>query len=549
VVAGRDARRRIRLMRDPNAAASRLRVAVVLDSLVAPAWVAAAVKHLVDSDLVELRLVLVAGHERGRLVSRLWAERRQLLFLAYERLDRRLFRTEPDAFAPVDLSRLLASTPTIAAPSGLEGEAAAALESADLDVIAPLGSDGMLREALPHARYGVWAYDQRGGRSARGGPPHFWELDRAAPTAGSTLLIFRDDPDAGRVVYRSQAATNRVSLFRSRNPAYWKSAAFLGRRLADLDRHGFGFIESLETYREEASPEPPSRVPTNLEMVGFLLRLAGRLVRSSWWRVNRRQWLLGYRPHGAGDSAWTVVTPPRDRFFADPFFVERDAEDAVFFEDYRYRRGSAIISCAVLDSHGRLSEPRPALERPYHLSYPFVFELGRETYMLPETLGAGQVELYRCTRFPDRWELEDVLLPVAGVDPTLLVHAGKLWLFLCVAEPGARAADELCLFSADSLAGPWVPHPRNPVVSDVRRARPAGRVFARAGALIRPAQDMSTPAFGVVLNRIEVLTETDYRERPIGYVELPFRGVHTYSEDGRYDVVDFQRRLFGRGGR
>jgi hypothetical protein len=60
---------------------------------------------------------------------------------------------------------------------------------------------------------------------------------------------------------------------------------------------------------------------------------------------------------------------------------------------------------------------------------------------------------------------------------------------------------------------------------------------------------MSTPAFGVVLNRIEVLTESEYRERPVGYVEFPLYGMHTYNAGGAYEVVDYQRRLLGRGGR
>ena len=112
---------------------------------------------------------------------------------------------------------------------------------------------------------------------------------------------------------------------------------------------------------------------------------------------------------------------------------------------------------------------------------------------------------------------------------------------------GARESDELCLFFAASLAGPWLAHPRNPVVSDVRSARPAGRIFLDGGFLIRPAQDMSTPSFGVVLNRIEVLTETEYRERPVSYLQSPVGGTHTYDAVGAYEGIDAHRRLLGRG--
>jgi hypothetical protein len=92
-----------------------------------------------------------------------------------------------------------------------------------------------------------------------------------------------------------------------------------------------------------------------------------------------------------------------------------------------------------------------------------------------------------------------------------------------------------------------VPHPSNPIVSDVRRARPAGRIFLRDGKLIRPAQDSSRRYGGaIVLNEIEVLTETDYREKAVGRIEPNWRrrtvGTHCYTTDGRYETIDGYRR-------
>jgi hypothetical protein len=41
------------------------------------------------------------------------------------------------------------------------------------------------------------------------------------------------------------------------------------------------------------------------------------------------------------------------------------------------------------------------LERPYHLSYPYVFFVGDDAFMLPETAANGAIELYRAVSFPD----------------------------------------------------------------------------------------------------------------------------------------------------
>jgi hypothetical protein len=118
-----------------------------------------------------------------------------------------------------------------------------------------------------------------------------------------------------------------------------------------------------------------------------------------------------------------------------------------------------------------------------------------------------------------------------------------LWLFANVKEYGAPYSDELCLFFADSLDGPWTPHPENPIVSDVRSARPAGRIFEHDGALIRPGQD-SSGRYGraVTLNRIDILTVSGYRETTVGRIEPSWRprnlGTHTYNFDDLYEVVD-----------
>jgi hypothetical protein len=164
--------------------------------------------------------------------------------------------------------------------------------------------------------------------------------------------------------------------------------------------------------------------------------------------------------------------------------------------------------------------------------------------MLPETAGHRTVELYRAERFPGEWTLDRVLLrDVTATDATLLRHGGRWWLFVAVAADGGRPVDELCLFSSDSLQGEWEPHPLNPVVSDVRSARPAGRIFSRNGDLIRPAQDCSEAYGGrLVFNRIEVLSPTEYREEPVGLIEPAVETgnlrTHSYDSDGTYEVLD-----------
>ena len=80
-------------------------------------------------------------------------------------------------------------------------------------------------------------------------------------------------------------------------------------------------------------------------------------------------------------------------------------------------------------------------------------------------------------------------------------------MWVAIAVPGGRLNDETFLYFSDRLEEGWQqPHPRNPVVSDARRARPAGRPFVHAGRLIRPSQDC-TGRYGrrVIFNVVEEL--------------------------------------------
>src|SRR5947207_3781114 len=138
------------------------------------------------------------------------------------------------------------------------------------------------------------------------------------------------------------------------------------------------------------------------------------------------------------------------------------------------------------------------------------------------------VVLCRSKRFPDRWSPEAVLLEgLEAFDPTVIAYGGLFWMWVCLSGRGQNANDELFLYSAGHPRGPWRGHPSNPVVSDAGRARPAGRPFVEDGRLMRPSQDCRE-RYGreVVINEIDTLTPTAYREDPIGRIGLGWsRGI------------------------
>jgi len=234
--------------------------------------------------------------------------------------------------------------------------------------------------------------------------------------------------------------------------------------------------------------------------------------------------------------------------YADPFLLEHEGRHHLFCEEILPGSWRAVISHMELSVDGApAGPPTPVLEAPYHLSYPCVFAHRGEVFMIPETSSQLRVELYRAVDFPREWRREAVLLDgLAASDATLLEHAGRLWLFVNIAAPSATLLDELHLFSASDLRGPWQPHPANPVVSDVRAGRPAGAIQRWGSRLVRPAQDGSRRYGGAISFReIDELTEERYAEHEVGRIdpaELDARATHTYAADRHFEAVDLRRR-------
>lgn len=540
-----------------------LRIGVMLDGWVGPAWVARILADIAASSFAQHCLVILNREQLPRATHspvEAWRRQKHLLFKLYERLDARIMRPRPDAHAPTDLLQHLGDVPVIEVVPQRKGcchrFAADDLErvhQSRLDVILRFGFNILRGDILTAARHGVWSYHHGDNREYRGGPPMFWEMYDRCPLTGTTLQILTEDLDAGRVIYRTHSTTDKVSYARNKNQSYWKSAALMTRRLRELHRDGAAALTRLETYDEPAAKgRPILHAPSNWTMSRFLLRTGARIVRNQiHHQLFHVSWSLALRKSAIlGEGQWTYLHAPRGRLYADPFIVNHGSDHHVFFEDCSLGRADGVISWFRIDSEGRCSVPQRVLQRPYHLSYPCVFEWRGDFFMIPETSRNRTIELYRAAEFPKKWVLDRVLMShVTAVDATAWFHDGRFWLLTAMSETGGSVNDELFLFHADSPHGDLRPHPANPIVSDVRSARPAGLPFIQNGQLIRPGQD-SAESYGRAINLfgVEVLNTREYRERPVGRIEPRaqdgYQGTHTINMAGGWTVSDAWRHRF-----
>jgi hypothetical protein len=207
------------------------------------------------------------------------------------------------------------------------------------------------------------------------------------------------------------------------------------------------------------------------------------------------------------------------------------------------------IACLELDDQLKIKSKTIVLKRPYHLSYPFLFNYDGQLYMMPETKSNHAIELYRCVQFPDQWEYAKPLMQnVDAVDATLFHKDDLWWLFVNIQEKGGSSWDTLHLFYSDSpLSDHWTPHPRNPIVKDVHTARPAGYILNINGKLIRPSQDCSVRyGYATNFNHITVLTKSDYAEKREQTFTPPMDenilGTHTWNEAVGLQIIDVNLR-------
>lgn len=284
------------------------------------------------------------------------------------------------------------------------------------------------------------------------------------------------------------------------------------------------------------------------------MKSIGRFFRKSIRRARKalfvEQWSILILDENG--SVLRHIEPPADRIWADPFPAESDGRTYIFLEQ-QYRGKNGTLGFIELNDDLSWTTFTQILETDYHLSYPNVFKIGSDWYMIPETHEHATIDLYRAERFPDKWAYDRTLIDgVRAVDTTLLCRDSTWWLFTTECEAGHGYNGSLSLYHADGFPScDWKPHPGNPVVVDARGSRMAGNIFASASgeSMIRPAQDCEKEyGRSISLRRIDELSESTYRETPIETVdpEKKLRAVctHTINRTSKYIVRDIKTRKF-----
>lgn len=430
-----------------------------------------------------------------------------------------------------------------------------AIKSRKLDLILRMGSGILKGDILDAASNGIISFHHGDNRTNRGGPPGFWEVFEKRDCTGFIIQKLTEELDAGVVLTRGEVAT-RASYLHNQYHLHKCSITSMVDLLARMGRE-----KAVEgTPRGEAIDWYSNKLYTTPSLPQLLI------YQVFFWR-----WLLGYIMCRAlaGRNVWELrllsgdwrslalwkakaITPPRGRFWADPFVVSHSNQKAIFFEEYEFDRGKGHIAALVSTGEGPFTYAGPVIDTSYHMSFPYVFSYRGDYYMCPETHQAGAIQLWRCASWPLKWEYHKTLLnDISAADTMIFEQDGRWWLFTNLDRDGTDDhCRELHIFHSDSpLSENWTPLAFNPVVTGASRARNAG-LLVRNGKTYRLAQSQGFERYGRSLKLFEItaLSEREYSEKLISELSpargLNATGIHHLSASGDTVVFDAKRTRF-----
>jgi len=540
---------------------SKIRFGVICPDKALSAWQEIALRKLISQTDIELKLVI---HESNRANAKHpssdlegTSQKTAFLWNLYNRLR---VKKKSKALQKAETHKLFEGVPAMRCNFYVLTDGSAELKTKDITVIENTQLDFIIDFAtlkihgnvLNAARHGVWSFRFGNLENYSVSIPSFWEIYLEEVLTSAYLIRLTDNLHETIVLKEGHLKTE---IFYPKNidKIHFEATDWPLKICQDIRNNR---TKNL-TIKRSVKLNENRRSPSNLVLFIFFFIQLKLLFK----KINRKlfytdYWNIGVALSPIQDFLDPKKIPsiqwfpdlPRSRFMADPFGISIKGELFIVYEDFRFDQGVGKIASFLFDNETFL-ENKIVIDEKFHMSYPFLLEHESEIYCIPETYQANQVRLYRALEFPMRWKFEKVLIEnYAAIDNTPFKY-GDTW-FLFSTDKHAGPHHNLNIHYSKSIFGPWKEHPKNPVKTDIRSARPAGTLFTFKRELFRPSMDYSEKIEGrIIINRIMTLTIDDFREEVYNIVD-PFADTifsdktHTLSQMGDYTLIDGAKELF-----
>lgn len=239
---------------------------------------------------------------------------------------------------------------------------------------------------------------------------------------------------------------------------------------------------------------------------------------------------------------FVLIPDDKKYWYADPILFEHNGKAYIFCEAYNKKTQKGELGYFVINDDGSHSKIQIIMaNKEYHYSFPNVFQHNDSICMIPETQDQGVIYIYKAVEFPNKWEIEKILLDDGHyADSTLLKNNDNLYLItsevyapedvLTTTMKIFEVAEDRCIFEETgrentSLAGP---------------------VIKYKDMLIKPTQKCVN-SYGEATILSELKSVEPYKEEYIKTI-LPdainvgnaysIGGTHTWGMSEHYEVVD-----------
>lgn len=428
------------------------------------------------------------------------------------------------------------------------------IKAENLDFIIRFGFNILKGEILNATKWGIWSYHHGDPVEFRGGPPGFWEILKRQKITGAILQRLTPTLDQGIILHEGKFPSVLHSYPEQIDRLLFGSASWI--KTAALDCF-YGNIDPEKGIRTITDKGKINKRPSNILFIGFLIRLfLNRLKFYHCKYFYRDKWQIGVSKTSVSEvlnnryldqPIWLEGQSTREEYLADPFAIQTEQGLQLVFEDYSYKTKKAFISEATFDKESKqFSTKRQLLSEKHHLSYPFVFSYKSEPYILPEAWNSNGLSLYKLQN-GELGKAISLLTNTAAIDPTLVEHDEKFWLFV---TDRSAPSFQLYIYFADNIEGPYIAHQGNPVKTDVSNSRPGGSFFKYENELYRPVQNCTETYGGSLkINRIIELSATSFKEETVNEIfpdpSWKFnRGLHTLSIVGENVIFDAKLEEF-----
>ena len=535
---------------------NNLRFGVMLNTTTIELWQKQCISFLIeDGAKPELVILNKTPDEKPSFLRRLknypWS---RILFRLYFR-----FVFNPASKKAVDCKDLIGGAGVLSCVTEKRGisnwfteEDVGRIRSLNLDLILRFGFGIVKGDILEVARYGIWSFHHGDEQKYRGTPPGFWEIFENNEVTGMVLQQLTDKLDSGIILKKGYLKTLRHSWKGHVDQLYFSGARWPVQVCRDIINDNFSPVESK-------SDAKIYKTPTNGRMLIFLARIfKNRFMFHFHETFHAEHWNVGIinKPVteimetgtiASDDISWFPLKS-KSIYYADVFPVTIDQKQYLLYEHYSYKTKKGVIDARPLSDFTITGEQNSVIDVPWHLSYPFVFEHEGDLFCVPESFNSNDVRLYRWDLSVAKFEFVRTLIDDAAiVDPTLLYHNNRWWLFCTKAE---KPSTELYIYHTADLAQPFKEHENNPVKIDIRSSRPAGKIIEHNGMLLRPAQNCALH-YGthIEIFRIKELTDKIYIEEPYKIIYPDKRskygkGLHTLNSLDNMTFIDGKRFVF-----